>query len=372
VVSSEPRQKNIDKGIAARKFLRINSRIEIKQENLEEIQEAYDIVVCIGVLHHVDSVSRVMAKLSSISHVALFIETQIYEPPYFLGRNFIGRVLLNRHNNRIIEPKDVVNINNKNVSPKTSLSGHKFESSYFDGSTSLSQVVELPSIEGLKLNLYANNFSRVKQHTTTKEYGKKLQNKNFRIYRATILSAMRNKRDDLIDQTEVNRSIYVYEQSHFVNILGVKTLRRLQIRNNLCFDQNLVLRFLNFIKRIAIKPGAYIFLEKFICKVFLIRREELSILGILKFDFINKLNFEAAKFEISQGNFHGAEILLEEVISSENADWRSTYRSFFLLYLLAKRNASESDMSRYSKLLLQANASFPFDLETDVKKVFGL
>ncbi len=236
----------------------------------------------------------------------------------------------------------------------------------------MSQVVELPYIEGLKLNLYANNFSHVRQHTTTKEYGKKLQNRNFRIYRATILSPLKNKKDGVMDQGAVNRSIYIYEQSHFVNILGLKTLRRLQTRNNLCLNQNLALRILQFIKRIAIQPGTFVILEKFICKVFLIRREELSILGILKFDFLNKLNFEAAKFEISQGNYHSAEILLAEVISSENADWRSTYRSFFLLYLLAKRNTSENEASRYSKLLLQANAGFSFDLETDVKKVFGL
>ena len=67
IVSSEPRLKNIQKGIEVRKFLSINSQFEIQQQNLEDIQETFDIVVCIGVLHHVDSVSRVIKKLCSIS-----------------------------------------------------------------------------------------------------------------------------------------------------------------------------------------------------------------------------------------------------------------------------------------------------------------
>ena len=371
IVSSEPRLKNINKGKAVRNFLKIESSIETRQENLEEISEQFDIVICIGVLHHVDSISRVIKKLSSIAEVAIFIETQIYEPPRIFLNNSIGKLFLSKHNDRIIEPKDIVYLNHNGVLPKTALSGHKYESSYFDGSTSSSQVVELPSVDGLSLNLTSNNFFDIKILATSKEYGKILKRRKFRVFKATIMSAIKTNKK-LADFSEARKSIHDYEVPHFMNLLSEDTIKKLQIERKLSFKHRFVLHFLRIPKKYLFNPLIITNLERLICKFFRIRHSDLSTLSILQFDFPNKFTFEVAKYEIVKRNYENAEILLEQVITSNNADWRSTYRGFFLLYLLAIKNQDEVKSERYLSLLRTANIEFPIDIAPVVSAALGL
>lgn len=372
IVSSEPRLKNIQKGIAVRKFLEISSRFEIKQENLEDIQEVFDIVVCIGVLHHVDSVSRVVKKLSSISKIAIFIETQIYEPLKILENNYFGTAIQRKHDRRVIEPKDVVYVNKKRNLTDVAVSGHKYESSYFDGSTSFSQVVELPSIAGLKLNLLANGFSEINLLTTSKEYGKKLVNRNFRVYKATILGAMRPKGSDENRFTDVKESVFNYEQLHFVNFLSQSTIMDLKRKQGLGVQREIALRVLLMIRRIPLNLNNLIFFEEVVCKMFSVEYEEIKILQVLKFDFKNKLNFEIAKFQICNRNYKQAKGLLREVVEAEDADWRSTYRSFFLLFLLARMDGNEKEEEFFLENLRKSNNAFPIELEYIVLEALEL
>jgi len=372
IVSSEPRLKNIQKGIAVRKFLSINSRFTIQQENLEDIKEAFDIVVCIGVLHHVDSVSRVLKKLCSISKVGLFIETQIYEPLKILENNYFGRAIQRKHDRHVIEPKDVVYVNRKKSLADVAVSGHKYESSYFDGSTSFSQVVELPSISGLKLNLLANNFSDIKLLTTSKEYRKKLVKRNFRVYKATILGATRSKGSDANSFLEIKESISNYERLHLVNFLSQSTIMNLQIKQGLGFKIEIALKVLSVIREIPINLKSLLFFEKVVCKLFSVKFEEISTLKVLKFDFKNKLGFETAKFEIWNRNYEQAKGLLREIIEAEDADWRSTYRSFFLLYLLSKVDGVEQEEEFFLEHLRKSNSAFPMELESIVLESLGL
>ena len=372
IVSSEPRLKNIQKGIAVRKFLGINSRFEIKQENLEDIQEAFDIVVCIGVLHHVDSVSRVVKKLSSISKIGIFLETQIYEPLKLLENNYFGTAIQRKHDRRVIEPKDVVYVNKKRNLADVAVSGHKYESSYFDGSTSFSQVVELPSVAGLKLNLLANDFSEIRLLTTSKQYAKRLINRDFRVYKATILSAMRSKEVDANRFMKIEESISNYERLYFINFLSQSTIKDLQSKQGFGIKREIALRILMAIRKMPLNLKYLFFFEKVACKLFAVKYEEISILNVLKFDFKNKLNFEIAKFEIYNVNYKKAKLLLMEVVEAEDADWRSTYRSFFLLYLLSKVDGMEQEEVFFLEHLRKSNAAFPIELESIVLEALGL
>jgi hypothetical protein len=252
------------------------------------------------------------------------------------------------------------------------VSGHKYESSYFDGSTSSSQVVELPSIDGLKLNLLANDFSDIKLHMTSRDYAKKLVNRDFRVCKATILSAIRTKQPEVNNFMDVKEGIYTYERLQFVKFLRVGTIRDLEVKQRLGLKREITLLVLSSIKKTPIQCEIFGILEKKICKLFNIDLEEISILTTLKFDFKNKLNFEIAKFEICRKNYGKAKLLLTEVIESNDADWRSTYRSFFLLYLLAKTEGSENDENYFLELLRKSNSEFPLELEPIISDALGL
>ena len=112
-------------------------------------------------------------------------------------------------------------------------------------------------------------------------------------------------------------------------------------------------------------------LEKYIRYFFNIRLEEISILTILKYDFRNKLGFEIAKFEISRRHYDQAKSLLYKVVTSDEADWRSTYRCLYLLYLLSKVQNSEHK-EFYLETLKQSNKDFPLEIEPVVLEALGL
>ena len=371
IVSSEPRLKNIEKGIAVRNYLKIESKFEINRETLEDINEKFDIVVCIGVLHHVDSVSSVLRKLASICNIGMFIETQIYEPHNLLSKNIIGKMLFSSHNHRVIEPKDLVYLDKSSNIPDVAISGHKYESSYFDGSSNSSQVVELPSIDGLKLNLAANNFTNLLLHTSSKKYGKKLANKSFRVYKATIVSALRSQESNGSSFKEVKQSIYSYERMQFVRILSEKTISDLIKRGDVGIRYIVFIRFSNFVKKVKFEANFTELLQRSFSRLLQIRFEEIPTISVLKYDFKNKFRFEIAKYEVSRGNFDKAKYLLHEVVTSEEADWRSTYRSLFLLYILAKVEKSEFEEFYLSTLKL-SNSSFPLEVEQAVLEALGL
>jgi hypothetical protein len=252
------------------------------------------------------------------------------------------------------------------------VSGHKYESSYFDGSASFSQVVELPSISGLKLNLLANNFSEINLLTTSKEYGKKLVNRNFRVYKATILGATRSEGSDANSFIEIKECISNYERLYFINFLSQSTIVNLQVKQGLGIKREIAFKVLSVIRKMPLNLRGLLFFEKVACKLFSVRYEEISTLKVLKFDFKNKLSFEIAKFEICNRNYDQAKRLLKEIVEAEDADWRSTYRSFFLLYLLARVDGKEEEEEFFLELLRKSNSAFPMDLESIVLEGLGL
>jgi len=66
IVGVEPRLKNIDKGKKIRKYLNLTTSIEFRQGDIDLIAnegEAFDIVFCSGVLHHIENVTEVLKKL---------------------------------------------------------------------------------------------------------------------------------------------------------------------------------------------------------------------------------------------------------------------------------------------------------------------
>ncbi len=84
------------------------------------------------------------------------------------------------------------------------------------------------------------------------------------------------------------------------------------------------------------------------------------------------MNFEIAKFEICNGNCEQAKRLLMEIVEAEDADWRSTYRSFFLLYLLSRVDGMDQEEVFFLENLRKSNVAFPIELESIVLEALGL
>ena len=85
-----------------RDYLKIKTNVKFINCNLEDIKEKFDIVFCVGVLHHLDNVNDFIKKLTNLCEKSIFIECQSYEP-----KSNIINFLLERLNKKIIEPKDI-------------------------------------------------------------------------------------------------------------------------------------------------------------------------------------------------------------------------------------------------------------------------
>ena len=103
IISVEPRRKNYLKGEFVRNFLNIKTNVKFKNCFLEDIKENFDIVFCVGVLHHLDNINDFIKKISKICTNLIFIECVSYS-----SKNSLIDYFLKKLNINIIEPKDLI------------------------------------------------------------------------------------------------------------------------------------------------------------------------------------------------------------------------------------------------------------------------
>ena len=174
MVGIEPRKKNIEKGEFIREMFNIDSRVEFKCADLNILDsESFDIVLCVGVIHHLDSPSYAIDLISKAAKKFVFIETiclsSIYQDKAF---------------NKELEMKDIIYKYKDKIS---GMSGQKYESSYYDGSTEKLSVVTIPSLNTLTMFL-SIKFINVRIEADTETCRKALDNYD-RYFQAVCLSA---------------------------------------------------------------------------------------------------------------------------------------------------------------------------------------
>jgi len=78
-----------------------------------------------------------------------------------------------------------------------------------------------------------------------------------------------------------------------------------------------------------------------------------------RFNPVDKISFEWGKILYSKGNYQGAIMVLESITQKVNSDWRSVYRSFYLLSEIYKKIDNPTKHRYYKKLCRISNPSFP-------------
>ena len=78
----------------------------------------------------------------------------------------------------------------------------------------------------------------------------------------------------------------------------------------------------------------YLFKNKF-------DQNQLEILKNLHYSFKDKITYELAKYYFSINKFKESFSLADKLVNTLNADFRSVYRSFYLLYKITKKNNLE-------------------------------
>jgi hypothetical protein len=326
ITSLEPRIKNFQKDKFIRKELKISDEVMYRNCDLDELitnGEIFDVVFCVGELHHISDIQNFITKLTKITKHHMFIECIAYEE----STKYINPILhpflkrrLAKINNDQIETKDII----YSTIPKLyGISAFKAESNYLDGSTIETSLVTLPSYEHVKLSLFMNGFDS-NLLVNSNEYRKNLHNHQ-RKFHAIILGAQKSLSSFTLESTvRSNERYFIFHilPKHSINLLTS------------IISRPLILSFTNKLYAITRESNLISKIHKLFLNLIPAQHRLISM------NFIHnptvKMKFEIAKYQFYISDSGSAKLILNAILQTPNSDWRSCYRSLFLLASIEK------------------------------------
>ena len=267
-------------------------------------------------LHHTSNIYKNLEKLLLSSRKLLILEGEFIPEELFKNKKFLNQGQLK---DLLYDQKFT---NKKYLKIKYGITLHKYESPYYDGLTNITGIVDIPSIDSIRM--YADMLGYESEILIKKKFKNKLNS-----YRA-ILIFKKNKRKKLSELEIYER----YEEKNISTVLPIKILK--------IYDS------LDEYKELKIN----------------LKKSHKFILQNLKFNFKDKMNFEFSKYYIfKKRDFVMAKFYLDKIIYKRNVDWFSCYRAFYLLYLIDQKRKSF-----WKKLLISCHPTFPAKL---LKKKFA-
>ena len=363
-VCVEPRLKNIQKGEFARRYYGIQTNVIFIQGELDSLDQAldnqFDFVLCLNVLHHVDSTPKAIQSLSDFCADTIFISSAIIERP----KKSVKKL------KKLLNLKDISYLNS---TKDFATAGFKFESPYFDGSTAGSVIVGLPEQELIKMSLISNGFKVEKATTSLTEKSYEFFTKShgelwgFIVAKKNVKCASNDKY--LADRIE-------YEKRFLFTLLKLEIID-LWLEKISTIDRNSDSANLNPLRKPTIS-GRLLFAASRqpnkLCSRIILRQSKLelnekSILQNVSKDPVFKVGFEHAKYFLKRDRLFEAKILLKELTNKPNCDWRVFYRSCFFLTVIARIENDDVAFVHYQQLLDIANPHFPVSTTEGVKWV---
>ena len=366
-VGVEPRLKNIQKGKFAREHYKISTSVKFLQGDIDSLEkvtgtEKFDIVLCLGVLHHVESTTTAIRILSNSCRQLLVIDSMVIDRP----KKDESQIL------RLLNLRDIAYIN----TPKNwAIAAFKYETPYFDGSTSSVPIVGIPEERLIKMSLDACGFSVTQSHhpeeTAFKKEFQKLRGVRETFIVATKMSSSLDsdnhvtikKKSALHETTFIFSEIPPQVLFAWLEDLGIPTnipsrvgYQRKKIKNKLVYNASKnpttwkSIRILEFAR---LAPDTQ------------------SVLVNMSRSPLDKSLFEFGKFLLKELNFSEAKLHFKKITSRNGCDWRAFYRSCYFLMVIAEIQNDTESLEHYKKLLELANPLFPISIEDGVKWVMN-
>ncbi|OUU51922.1 MAG: hypothetical protein CBC25_04360 [Pelagibacteraceae bacterium TMED65] len=340
MVGIEPREKNIEKGKLVRKILKLKNRVDYRVGDIESLKgEIYDIVLCCGVLYHVESIPTALRNIRQSCSKLIFIESRC------LSSEHISESIKSE-----IEMRDLVYQFKDKI---CGLTAQKFESSYHDGSASKTTIVNVPSTETLIMNLELLGFDNIEVVADPETYRRDVwQDK--RPLGGVCISAKISNTVKPIDESEVDWIIN-YEKQLEKQILPKDFIKPLFEYFSLK-KETILSDELKAVKA-QILDGSSIDLS-FLPEVYQ-NKITYELINNFKYRPAQKIALEYGKLCHSQGNNSEALDVLKRITTELNADWRAAYRSNHILSKIYKDIGENELADKHKRLCLQANPKYP-------------
>lgn len=361
VFGVEAREKNIKKGQVGRELAGITipvTFIKGTAEQLEDLlpRQKFDLVICLGMLHHVSSTYDTIAALTSKSKNMLIIDSMII-PELADEKDQIEP---------FVNTKDITYYAEKN---RWAISAFKFESPYGDGSSPKYGVVNVPSASLIEMSLYACGFGDLqKLGDETDFYDESSQSlrgvKEILAISRRVLSADNND-SNWVSKVTASEEIFCHTTLPEVIVSSLAAGLKIYAPTNEIvmaipeihahFD-DLVAQILTVINKGLDDDREAALLSE--CK--LLNQEHFQLLRLIFRSPVEKSAIEIVKYFIQDGNNEAAIEILLKIIQRPSCDWWSFYRSCYLLAILYDKLGSHERKEHYLELLRLSNENFPF------------
>ena len=361
-VGVEPRRKNILKGEAGRRLAKIKTQAKFIQGGAEGLAELFpgrefDIVICLGMLHHVsstyDTISSVCKKSKNVTIIDSMIIPELQEDvpkiePY-------------------VNTRDIIYHGEEGT---WTIAAFKYESPYGDGSRSDFGIVNLPSARLIEMSLRTCGFSNVGTLGSEADFfddsGQQLRGvKEFLcVSRREIAQKdidrkwqekVRNSENIFCHVTLPDDLIVSLSKVHpdFATLSAHEDVNSVNIENgNYAID--------SIAREIILKGVDKRTLDSLRINIPEINEAHIQILSVLFRSPYEKTMLEIAKFFLGKNLPDLAIKYLTLIVRKPGCDWWSFYRSCYILRESFKKLGEKDRANHYQDLLFLSNENFPF------------
>jgi SAM-dependent methyltransferase len=335
LVGIEPRNSNIQRGLHLRKILKMEDTARHLCGTLDDsrnlkLLERFEFATCFGVVHHLNDLLNFLGQVS---------ETLKPKGYLLLECLTLRDELVTGEIHAAIEPKDVVYEGKKF---ETSIIGVKLESNYYPGSATQSGTVQIPTRKTLTWLLVQAGFEILEINPGWNEnnFNEFLSSSHRREANSTIILARRENLGNEGKEIFDSQVILDIERFFTWGVLDEEILNQIEC---------LVLENPNPYNSV-LKNGLQSLGQNR-------NPQEQKVINAVINEPLVKLKFEQAKLKYHMGFFDEAFEMLIDGVTTLSSDWRSVYRSFFLLSNLDSENSST-----WIELGVRCNSEFPISI----------
>ena len=342
MVGVEPRKKNINKGKVVRRLLKLENSVDYRVGDVESLKgETFDIIICAGVLYHVESIPVALRSIRNACTKMVFIESRVISSSY-----------ITEELKQEIEMRDLVYQFNDETCGVTA---QKFESAYHDGSSAHTTIVNVPTTESLVMNLKYLGFDDVDVVADNETYRNDVWKDNRPLGGVCLtarlhegVSSLDSDEDTWISDYEAGLKNEILPRDIVEPLFNVFTKKgdSLSLNSpNLEIYKYLSEKDISFTEDILPQELKNKFTQE--------------IIKNWKYSPANKIGLEYGKTLSNLGEDNNALEVLSNITANLNADWRSSYRAFKLMSEIYIKQGNEDQSKKYLDLCLTANPKYP-------------
>jgi len=360
-IGVEPRKKNIKKGEVGRKLTGIETQAHFIQGSADDVNSLFpdrdfDIVICLGVLHHVSSTYDTILSISSKASNVCIIDTLII-PPLPKDTNIEPYVV----------PVDVVYYGEDNL---WSVAAYKYESPYGDGSRANFGIVNVPSAALIEMSLRTCGFGKPIELGSDldifDESDQKLRRRKELLCvskREISIQELDNRWKQKVENSEDIFCHVILPDEIILSLVKLfPDFNDLELFPDVCNATKI-----NHLDEIENAISCVIFEgldesseKKILDKVPGLNKQHLHIMSVIFRSPYEKIILETSKFFLNKALPELAIKYLQMIVQKPNCDWWSFYRSCYILRKSFDKNNDHTQSKHYQDLLMLSNESFPF------------